>query len=256
MKLAFITTENNLKLSNEGDIDFCLAQIALKNEKYKDWYSKRGYSNKWRFAYTILDNGAAENELIPNDEYVKLALEMNVDEIIVPDVIGDFEKSIIMLYEFLGKYGWGLHKNDIKIQAVIQGKNQKEYEEYYDILLGEPTVDVIGIPFRMNINAIGNTVEVQRTNARINFVKNIEIVKKSIHCLGCNSPREIIELNKIPYIRSCDSKLMVRYGLNEQIWNINDKIKPIKKLGMEDKLTWKQRIYALRNIQKLKEELK
>jgi hypothetical protein len=250
MKLAFIAPTNSLnKISDKGDILFCLAPCCLEDKKYKEYF-------KYTYKYVIMDNGAAEGDTINNDEYVRLAIEMEVDEIIVPDVIGNMQETIEKLYFFIEKYGWLLHQKEIKLHAVIQGKNYEEYKIMYDLLLSEPSIDVIGIPFRMNFNGLKFNTEQDRAINRLLFLDNIEVIQKPIHCLGSNNIFEIYELNKRPFVRSCDSKLIARYGKNLQLINKYDQYKPKEKIEMNDKLTFKQRRYTLKNINKLRKILK
>ena len=249
MKLAFIAPTNALKhISSEGDIEFCLAPYCLKDKKYKQYFIKA----RKNYRYVIMDNGAAEGDIIDNDEYVKLAIEMRVREIIIPDVIGNMKETILKLYSFISKYGWLLKENDIKLHAVIQGRTFKEYAEMYELLINEPSIDVIGIPFRMNFNQLKFVSEYDRALNRLYFLDNIVTIKKEIHCLGSNNIYEIIELNKRPYVRSCDSKLIARYGKALKILNKEDVYKPKEKIEMDEKLNNKQIKYAIKNIKLLK----
>jgi hypothetical protein len=164
------------------------------------------------------------------------------------------KETILKLYSFISKYGWLLKENDIKLHAVIQGKTFKEYTEMYELLINEPSIDVIGIPFRMNFDS-KKIDERERAKNRIYFLDKIEKVNKEIHCLGSNNIKEIFELNKIPYVRSCDSKLIARYGKALEIINKEDEYKPEEKIEMDDELDSKQIRYAIKNIKLLGEIL-
>lgn len=256
MKLAFITTINSLEqISSKGDIEFCLAPYALRYPKYKKYFIEA----KKKGRYVIMDNGVAEGDLISNDIMVNLAIEMKVDEIIIPDEISNYEQTRKMRNDFLDKYYEKLAAHNIKILSVIQGKTIDEYLNNYLILLNDSRISVIGIPFRMKYKKImGFSLEEERSINRIDFIANVStaIWKKEIHCLGSNNLKELKILNELNLVRSCDSKLIARYGLNNMNININDDKKPEKKLFVTNKLTSKQIKLTLDNITKLREWLK
>ena len=250
MKLAHISTINTLKtISASGDIQFCLAPYC-NNKDYKKYFMQTK-------DYVLLDNGVAENILIPNEELVNLAIEMKVNELIIPDVIGDYHKTKEQREDFLNKYYDKLLRNNIKIQTVVQGQNIKEYVKCLNEIENDDRIDIIGIPFRMNYCYNKNlTKEENQCFNRLNFLK-IYITKKPIHCLGCNLPieiRGIKELN-LDNVRSIDSKIMARYGINNQIFDWNDKVKPEKKLFIDYNMNMKELDCALKNISKLRSEL-
>ena len=251
MKLAYISPTNALKkVSSLGDIEFCLAPYCCDPE-YMEYFIEA----KKKGRYVILDNGVAENELISNDKLVKLVIEMKVDELIIPDVIGDYEKTNKIRKEFLKKYYSILSENDIKIQSVIQGNTFGDYLGEILELEDDERVDVIGVPFRMNFCKFNKTSD--RENCmynRIMFLKYIYFSRKPIHLLGNNLPVELILISH-PNIRSCDSKLMARYGLSKKVWCWNDTDKPEKKLYINDKMSKQQIEITIENIKKLRKEV-
>jgi hypothetical protein len=247
MKIAHITTINALD-KIESEILFCLAPYC-KNESYKKFFKN---SHK----FIILDNSVAEDELISDEELVNLAIELNVSEIIIPDVIGDYEKTKKKRDSFLNKYTAKLAANNIKIMSVVQGNNLNEYEKCLKEIHSDMRIDTIGIPFRIEFaNFYNKTKEENHMLNRLVFLNHMNFFK-SIHCLGCNLPSELKYLNYIKQVRSCDSKLMSRYGLNEKIFEFTDKEKPKQKLFLDKDLTDKQIKITIKNIEKLNEELK
>lgn len=248
MKIAHISTINSLEqISSKGDIEFCLAPYC-KNEDYKKYFKS---SRK----FIILDNGVAEDILISDEDLVELALSMLVDELIIPDVIGDYKKTKKMREKFMDKYYAKLNDAGIQIQSVVQGKTLKEYEECLKEISEDSRINTIGIPFRINYADFkGETKEQNNMSNRIFFILIFEFFKP-IHCLGCNLPEEF-EVLKHMKIRSIDSKLMARYGLNMKIFNFNDKEKSKKKLFVDKDLNDAQIKCAIKNIKKLKESLK
>jgi len=256
MKIAHIAPINALKeISSKGDIEFCLAPYAMRDDKYKKYFMKA----KKKGRYVIMDNGVAEGDLIPTAILVDLAIEMKVDELIIPDVIGNLKETRKLRSEFIKKYWKILKENNIKLMSVIQGNSINEYTDDLHKLLNDYKIDVIGIPFRMHY-ADFKTFDTREGNHMVNRASFIMMKwsllknsKKEIHLLGCNLPSEIYLNHFVSFIRSMDSKLMARYGLNEKIFDLWDKLKPEKKLYITDKMTKKQITYSLKNVIKLKE---
>ena len=250
MKLSFIAPFNAVnEISSLGDMDFCLAPY-LKIKEYKDYFLK---SKK----YTIIDNGIAENVLIPSKTLIQSTIDIKANEIIVPDKIGDYKRTKRRRESFLKKFYPILKKNKIKIQSVIQGNNLYEYMNNLKELLDDIRVDVIGIPFRMNYCHFKRTTkEENRMYNRVFLLKFFENqMSKPIHCLGTNLPIELLHLKRLN-VRSIDSKLMTRYGLSKKIFNLHDVKKPSKKIYIDKGMMQNSVNITIKNINKLRDILK
>lgn len=249
LHLAFISTINSVNdISALGDFDYCLAPYIKKSAFYFNYF-------KWRIEkgfHVILDDTIAEDGgKLKFDELVTIAIRLNVTEIVIPDKIGNYEQTKQMRETFLDMFYPILKKNKIKILAVIQGQTLTEYLTSLEEIEDDNRIDTIGIPFRMNYAEYkGMTKEENQMHNRVHFVRMFPM-SKPIHLLGCNLVEEL-ELLKGINIRSCDSKLMARYGKALKIYDINDKTKPSIKLNMEDDLDKKQIEYAIKNIEKIK----
>jgi hypothetical protein len=254
MKLAYIAPTCALnQVSSLGNIEFCLAPYALKDKKYKQYF----IDAKEKGRYVIMDNGVAENDLIDDNKMTDLAIEMKVDELVIPDTIGNYEKTIQQREEFLIKYYYKLKKSNIKLQSVIQGNTYSEYLCDYEQLEQNEFIDVIGIPFRMDY-CWANDANSREQNGcfnRVLFVATVANGRKPIHLLGCNCSKEIFLFNEVSRIRSMDSKLMCRYGKAKRIYDSEDTEKPTEKIYINDKLTKAQIKCAVKNIIKLKRRL-
>jgi hypothetical protein len=249
MKIAHIAPTNALKqISSKGDIEFCLAPYAEKDKIYRQYFINARKKRR----YVILDNGVAEDILISDDGLVNLAVKMGVNEIIVPDIISDYENTKNHREEFLFRFYKILKEHNIKIQSVVQGKNISEYWLCYNELLKDKRVDIIGIPFRINY-ARFHDAETNAVNHMLNrlvFIMGLPKKIKPLHCLGSNLPQEIGILEQLK-VRSIDSKLMARYGLSEMMYTKYDIEKPKRKIYIDKPLTKKQIGYTIKNIQKL-----
>jgi hypothetical protein len=188
-------------------------------------------------------------------DIVNLAIEMKVNEIIIPDFISNYKKTKKMREDFLDKYYLILHKAGIKIQSVIQGNNIDEYEENLRELHKDFRVDVIGVPFRMNYTNFNNKTKEENNMLNRLLFLNTFLILKPVHCLGCNLMEEIKRLSYINVVRSIDTKLLSRYGLNNKMFKWEDKVKPKKKLYVDKDLTDKQIKLTIQNINRLQKEV-
>ena len=256
MKLAHISTINSLnQISNKSQIEFCLLPV-LKNKEYKDYFKKIIKEGK----YCIGDNFIAEGNPIPTEKLIKAALEIKVSELIIPDVIGNYNATKKMREDFLSKYYEKMKENNIKLMSVVQGKTKEEYKKCFEEIQNDKRIDVIGIPFRLNFKIFSNkSKELNHMWNRIAFIimLNVQYKKiKPIHLLGCNLVKELDKLRTFKMIRSCDSKLISRYSLNNQKVNLQDIEKPKIKLYIDTKLTRKQIKLAQENIKILEKIMK
>lgn len=180
-----------------SEIEFILLHKIIDNEHYREYHLKQKDSTK----YKILDNSAFELGAGLDDELLlEWAVKLNVNEIIIPDVYGDKEKTLVLMREFFSKHP----ECPFKLQVVPQGKNQEELFDCYHQMINHVKVDVIGINKLWNRKALKNTLS--RTI-------------KPIHLLGVNSISEWFydygDLN----IRSADSRVLSKIVLGtEDIW--------------------------------------
>lgn len=163
--------------------------------------------------YKILDNSLIElGGAVDLDRVIKAAETIGADEIILPDVFRDgpatlkaVEKAIAELNKRYPNRSW-----PFKLQAVAQGKDEKEWDECYTSLLKNPDVDVIGIP---------KVLAKMHPQGRPYFVNTYcALSVKPHHLLGMwYSMTELLEYDYLEDIRSCDTVLMGfinKYGLN------------------------------------------
>lgn len=250
IKLAHIMPINNVELSSKGDIDFCLAPLC-NNEQYTKYFIRQSFNGR----HVILDNLIAENKPIPTELMVKIAFEILPTEFIIPDSMHDRRKTNEMRNNFLDKYYIEFKNKGIKLMAVAQGDMFEEYLSCFNEINNDERIDTIGIPFRMKFNAKHSKIfkDIEQGINRIKFLDVIrDKVKKPVHCLGCNSVNELIKINRMSFIRSCDSKLICRYALDDK--QVKDEnMKPDTKVIMEKALTETQIALTNYNILRIKE---
>jgi hypothetical protein len=157
--------------------------------------------------FKILDNGAAEGELVGDAGYLhQLARYIQADEIVVPDVIGDAHETAVSVLQF----GHFVQPDDFGYMAVLQGQNMSEIQRMLDLYESEEWITTIALP-RVLLKTFGDDI-------RVNLARIIQgetrFKKENIHCLGAGSwMREIQMLTRLDLVRGMDTSLPINYGL-------------------------------------------
>jgi hypothetical protein len=209
MKVATILPTAFLGLIAKDDYHMCLAHLIdnldkpiEKQNKYTKFYRQMGLIST---KYLILDNGVIEqNKATDIVELVKKAMSVSADEIILPDVIMDSERTLDAGEEALK---WVRNNFPFKIMAVPQGKTREEWLDCAEIMLGWD-IDCIGIP--KSLSLLGSR------DIRIDVLHTLgkKLRGLDIHLLGCQkSPMEVrlmalaMRDQYIPEVRGIDSAL-------------------------------------------------
>lgn len=190
----------------------CLAQIALENEKYKEFYREQSKQG----SFILLDNGAFEGDQVSIDKLVQLAEYIQADELILIDTPKDYKKNlrthqesydaVQSLYGFAGQ-------TKIQLMAVPHGETEKELLESAEKLV------------KMNIDTLGVSkiwLEQFGPIARSRFVSNItEIIGNlNLHILGSGqSPWEAhyIAAEHPEIVRGTDSCIPYLFAANGEV---------------------------------------
>lgn len=190
---------------NLGSYLYGLAHEAKKNAFYADWLKNRGDQ------YLIFDNGADElGEGMKGDELWQLILQIQPNEIILPDVLGDTDATIKNSEEFYIEY---VHPAFIRgdeylpsIMAVPQGLTFDDYMRCYQKFSDWSAVDVIGIPYDIEFDIPGfpeydsssvfadDTKTIKRAKRRLNLLRYLRPsgrLSQPIHLLGMNNLSEL-----------------------------------------------------------------
>jgi hypothetical protein len=171
----------------------------LQHPKYKQIVSsliKKG-------DYVILDNYDEKRGEVDGDEtFVKTALELGVQEIIVPDTFGEAKKTQSKFEKFVEKYGQSLRDANIQLCAVAHGTSLSEYLKSICWLLDNDDCDVIAIP-----DEAGKAHKEGRAGILYNIISDFDKLQlKPFHMLGVDSnPIEIKRLAEQGIARSLDT---------------------------------------------------
>ena len=123
MKLALIPPVSWLETASSTGYQLVLPMLMAENPEYARFY--RGLRLN-RLQYMILDNGAAEEEQVPDQELAAIALKEKVNEVAMPDVLADMYATVERSKRFARQYGVPLAAKGIKLGYVAQGRSITE----------------------------------------------------------------------------------------------------------------------------------
>jgi len=182
MKLALIPPIDMLDLTCETDMQLMLPQL-IDNERYA--YTYRQHC-KDPDQYVILDNGEAEGVYTPPENLLDTARYFQVNEVIIPDVIGDYIETMRRFEEFVDiidnyEDHFTERLTPLCFMFVAQGKNEKEVKLAIETALQYDKVSCIALP-RHLVKTLSNP------EARLRLAKWFEREHGkegvSIHLLG------------------------------------------------------------------------
>lgn len=254
MQIAIIAPIPALDLCAYGDIDMCLAHLALESNFYFQYYKQQ--AEKGRFV--ILDNGENEGRQITDNTLIELAIELKVSEVIAPDTFRNMYDTNYKLCRFKDSEKFKLlKKQGIKVQAVVQGNNIFEAVQHFKFLENFECVDTIGLGFKCYNTTYIEHETLAGMMSRIFVTNSIVHSVKPVHLLGLYNPLELKYQKIHSWIRSNDSSSAImcaladkRYGTIAEMFTY---IKPQKHLDFTSILTNKQRQDTIYNIHKIKE---
>lgn len=94
--------------AGRGHFQLCLAQVAMRDAGYFEWYRKRRELGD----FVILDNGAYEGELVGARELIRVSEELQPNVLTIPDKINDADESQRLYDDFMREangvkqFGW------------------------------------------------------------------------------------------------------------------------------------------------------
>jgi hypothetical protein len=172
-----------------NDYPYVLAHLLSDkyeyDQEYADFYRKKLQKSE----FSILDNSAYElGQSIALDELHRLGEEYKPSHLVLPDVYGDYSKTMKLTSDYCMKYG---EISTPKFFAVVQGQTWEEYQLCLLDYLDNSYIDVIALTFRVLKD--GTTREVFLKEMLQRFRTRFQ--SKKIHFLGCGSVNEFIELH-------------------------------------------------------------
>ena len=208
MELSFEVPTKSLKeLGPLNDFEFCLAHLALTDEKYRNYFSKSKQ-------FTVCDNSAFElGKPMEHPDIIDAARVVKAQEIVSPDSFRNGTKTIDATENFISYLHQTNKKKEFKVMGVIQGNNAPDWANCLKYMNDHPEVDTIGVCY-----VSCHIFDQDATNARlaaIRYLVNMGKVTKPIHLLGMGgNPIELKLHGNVPNLRSCDTSLPIVQGLS------------------------------------------
>lgn len=201
MKFAHIVPQDSLHILKGATYHMALAHLVGEEgyEVYTDFYSKASADG----AYVIMDNGVIEGDQKSMHEIIARARLIGANEIILPDVFLDADKTI---ESTIRAWNW-LQAEGIEINTMIvpHGKSIEEWLYCLEQILEagvNPTC--IGIP-KVLVKTLGR-------DARLEVVHRISEVEgykqQALHLLGCHE--DILEIKRIATLNRRKEYIHVR----------------------------------------------
>lgn len=215
MRTAHIVPSKYLHVMERKNFHMALAHVILSDEKYRDFYENRRLS---KVDYIILDNGAYEDQRVPFHKLYKLANTLQVNELVMPDVLGDKQKTLDVWLDAYQTVVDHHRKTRTRfpthLMSVPQGKDIDEWIECAIRMVNVGLVDVLGVPKLL--------LEYEGPQSRINAITRLkEAIPREafpqMHLLGCGKhPEEPAwAYNEHPdVVRSVDSSIAYVYTVN------------------------------------------
>lgn len=207
MKVAFIAPPKLLvKLPGgmfKAENHIMMLPEFFDSPDYLGWHATR-------LEFKILDNGVAEGNMMGNEKLMAMANNVRATELVVPDVMGDMEKTVTAVTSFMAIHNSFQFKPP-RLMGVVQGNDFKECMELVRFYRQIKHIKTLGIP-RWLVNNV-------HASFRIKLVALIRQEYKSdfaIHLLGASHayPDECqsVERAHPGFVRSIDTSLPFTYA--------------------------------------------
>ena len=179
-----------------GDMHF----VVPDTPELFDYYAQ---SDKFK----MIDNGAYElGKPISDEQLVRLAYQMDVDEVIAPDVLNDAQQTLMRTRHFLETQTL----RGLRVCVVPQGRTISEWIECYKRMCRLP-VQTIAIPIWIQKRFRARPLVVKRLLKEGIFEKSLDH-----HLLGLDNISELYEYPK-GVIRSVDTSLPLSLAYHRRV---------------------------------------
>lgn len=207
MKVAHIVPTSLLDLTKYNEYHLILPHLLDTSKEYYDFYQKVEGPK-------ILDNGAAEGVPCDWQYLINLAMQMSVHEVIIPDFMGDCDRTIELAKQFGEQYGAAKATEGLRFTGVIQGKSISEVMKCFQFYEASGWVSKISLP-----RILSNTID---REFRVSFLQAFydQIMERfgPVHCLGGSGWMEEVKyLAKLgDVVQGIDTSLCAVMGLDSR----------------------------------------
>jgi hypothetical protein len=155
--------------------------------------------------YKILDNGAAEEQLVRGKSIIETAWTWEVDEIVVPDFPGAWRSTLEYAQDFKR-----FARPDFKYAGVAQGR---EIDEVLACIRGLSFLDYISV--LMLPRSLCAEERTNRYYLAEALTEEFGSRFEAFHILGSSWwIREVVTLAELPQVRGIDTSMPVKMGLH------------------------------------------
>lgn len=224
MDYYVISPVSNLEPMKLGDRIFALAHLWVQFPEYRKFILEQKAEGK----FITLDNSAAERALVTEDVLIGICKVLMPNEVIAPDVLFDKHETIRNAVNFKARMDAEGLSNNINVFFCPQGKTKADWIEAYMWGLEQDWIKVIGLSKIAvpNVWLDGDFVDDQgikeARHACYDYLKEKDLLKKPIHCLGQGDPTEF-EYYDHSMMRSTDSVYPVLAAVHGQDFTIDHK---------------------------------
>lgn len=199
IKISHIIPSDTLQMIDGRDFYMCLANIASKDENYRNFYKEQVKKG----AFVLLDNGAAEHDQMTLDIMWSVIEEINPTEVILNDVLMNCDATLETSVAALKFYREKGYKG--QFMFVPQGENLLEWIRCYESM-DKSEISTIGVS-KFVTSGWKDSCARHKCCAHING-------KMPVHLLGCHE--NILEVKEISEcysnIRSNDTAIAYIYA--------------------------------------------
>jgi len=205
-----ISHELPLDLIDERQDAFCDYMFVLLHKMIEDKeYCEKVYSYRNKGGIIYLDNSCFElGEALDNNLLYEYYEKCSPDILILPDTLGDYQKTINRTFEFIEAYPDTI----INSMAVIQGSTPEEMIECYKRFTkfrdkNNRPFNMIGIPFVFSWIPRNSFLQANERVKLLSRMVNENIINHSFahHLLGTWQAREFAYYTNYRWITSLDT---------------------------------------------------
>jgi hypothetical protein len=242
MKVALIPPNGMANYAMHGSMLMCLAHL-ITNQAYAD-YTATMFRLSGKM-FTILDNGANENQQLGNFELSDTTKRLHTSELVLPDVLYKAEETFDAVMEYMVNH---TSSSTINNMAVVQGVEDVELHKLVHRYAEVYKITTLGLP-RLLLMATGNkSIRIDLAN----WIENHYPGRFELHFLGASSQwvREPYYATKYaPHVRSIDTSLPFNYGLQGEMIDLCTRSidRPFDYFAIERTMT--ERTTIMHNIQ-------
>lgn len=237
----FHETPNSIfnEMQQYTDGDYALVHFLENNVEYRELFYEAVSDGR----EVILDNSVIElGEAFSSEGFAKWVEKLSPTWYIVPDTLGEYEKTVNRSFEFINEYSSNLPG---KIIAVAQGESLSTLIRCFEEFHEDDRVDMIALPFRPKYfeeiaeKLLGQGKEIEAANlppaiinppskwgigrnATISVLDayyRAGIFHKPVHLLGCGLPQEGKYYSNIDWIYSTDTSNPIIAGMEGTIYS-------------------------------------